>query len=175
MLNLIDSTVPSLAPSFLELVGTVLFFVAVVHTFLVKKFEEIAAGYPVGSIRENVFHFLGEVEAVFGIWGGVFLVIYTISNGFAVFDDHHNVVGGMVHYLNGLNYTEPVFVFVIMCMSATRPIILMTERLIITISRLLPVSKSISFYVTTLIVGPLLGSFITEPAAMTVTALILLD
>lgn len=32
-----------------------------------------------------------------------------------------------------------------------------------------------AFYISALILGPLLGSFITEPAAMTVTALILLD
>jgi hypothetical protein len=34
-------------------------------------------------------------------------------------------------------------------------------------------SEKIAFYFSTLVVGPLLGSFITEPAAMTVTALIL--
>ena len=50
-------------PTPIELLATVLFALAVVHTFLVKKFEEIAHRYPAGSIGENAFHFLGEVEA----------------------------------------------------------------------------------------------------------------
>ncbi len=78
-------------------------------------------------------------------------------------------------YLEHLNYTEPAFVFVIMCMAATRPVILLAEKIIKTIATRLPFSEKFSFYVTTLIIGPMLGSFITEPAAMTVTAMILLE
>ena len=54
-------------PTTLQIVGTVLFALAVTHTFIVKKFENLAHKYPEGSIGENLFHFLGEVEAVFGI------------------------------------------------------------------------------------------------------------
>ena len=55
-------------PTTLELVATVLFAVAVLHTFVATKFEALAHKYPEGSIMENLFHFLGEVEAIFGIW-----------------------------------------------------------------------------------------------------------
>ena len=78
-------------------------------------------------------------------------------------------------YIDSLNFTEPAFVFVIMCMAATRPVILLAEIIIQFFARLLPLQNKMSFYVSALIIGPLLGSFITEPAAMTVTALILLE
>jgi hypothetical protein len=162
-------------PSTIEVVATALFALAVIHTFLVKKFEHIAHTYPEGSIGENFFHFMGEVEAVFGMWAGVFVLVFSFFEGFAVYDEHHHAIGGALHFIESLNYTEPVFVFVIMCMAGTRPVILMAEKLIVLFAKVMPFSQKRSFYMSALILGPLLGSFITEPAAMTVTALILLD
>ncbi|MFK8137235.1 MAG: putative Na+/H+ antiporter [Bdellovibrionales bacterium] len=161
-------------PTTIQLVGTILFGVAVIHTFFVSKFEHMAHKYPEGSIGENVFHFLGEVEAVFGMWAGVFVTYYVLAEGFSVYDGDKNMIGGAVHFLNSLNYTEPAFVFVIMCMAGTKPVIEIAEKIILACAKLLPFSGKMSFYMSCLIVGPILGSFITEPAAMTVTALILL-
>jgi predicted cation transporter len=162
-------------PTTIEIVGTLLFGLAVIHTFLVKKFEDLAHKYPKGSIGENLFHFLGEVEAVFGIWAAVFIGIFSFINGFAIYDADHNVIGGALHYLESQNFTEPAFVFVIMCMAATKPVIFFAKKLILAFSKLIPVNGKMAFYMSALILGPILGSFITEPAAMTVTALILLD
>ena len=79
-----------------------------------------------------------------------------------------------IEYLEtGVNFTEPAFVFVIMAMAGTRPVIKFAEQMIIAVSRLIPLGEKMSFYCSALVIGPLLGSFITEPAAMTVTALIL--
>ncbi len=162
-------------PTTTQLVGTILFALAVIHTFLVSKFEHLAHQYPEGSVGENVFHFLGEVEAVFGIWAAVFLGFYSVTNGFVVYDDSHKVIGGAIHFLEGLNFTEPAFVFVIMCMAGTKPVIELAKSIILKFSGLIPLPKKMAFYFSCLVIGPLLGSFITEPAAMTVTALILLD
>jgi len=162
-------------PTAIQLAGTIIFACAVIHTFLVSKFERMAHKYPEGSIGENVFHFLGEVEAVFGIWAAIFIGIYSWLTGFAIYDEAHVVVGGALHYLESLNFTEPAFVFVIMCMAGTRPVIMLSEKMIKGVSRLIPLPGRMRFYMTALILGPILGSFITEPAAMTVTALILLD
>lgn len=162
-------------PTTLELIGTILFALAVMHTFVATKFEEMAHHYPDGSIKENLFHFLGEVEAIFGIWAGLFIAVYAFFKGFAIYDDHHTLVGGAVHYLESINYTEPAFVFVIMCMAGTRPVIMFAEKCIMFVAKSIPLPEKMSFYVSALVIGPLLGSFITEPAAMTVTALILLD
>lgn len=162
-------------PTTIELVGTILFACAVLHTFLVSKFEHMAHKYPEGSMGENLFHFLGEVEAVFGMWAAIFIAFYSAISGFAVYDSDHHVIGGGLGYLESLNFTEPAFVFVIMCMAGTRPIIILAEKIITAISKLVPLPGKMAFYVSALVIGPILGSFITEPAAMTVTALILLD
>lgn len=146
-----------------ELLATVLFGLAVIHTFLVKKFEQLAHKYPAGSMQENAFHFLGEVEAVFGMWAAVLVVGMVALNG------GHSAV----EYLESINFTEAAFVFVIMAIAGTRPVIKLAEKIIIGFSKAIPGPQKMSFYISALIVGPLLGSFITEPAAMTVTALIL--
>lgn len=169
----------------MQLVGTVLFAIAIIHTFVVKKFEKMAHNYPEGSIGENFFHFLGEVEAVFGMWAAIFIGYIAAANGLMSHGGGHAGHGHGGHvaegsmsamaYLESLNFTEPAFVFVIMCMAGTRPIILLAEKLIMICSKVLPFPSKMSFYITALILGPILGSFITEPAAMTVTALILLD
>ena len=163
-------------PSTLEIGATVLFALAVMHTFVATKFEALAQKFPEGSIPENFFHFLGEVEAIFGIWAGIFIGYYSLIEGFTVYDEDQNVIGGAIHYLEtGVDYTEPAFVFVIMCIAGTRPVINFAEKCIMVVANVMPLPEKVSFYVSALIIGPLLGSFITEPAAMTVTALILLD
>ena len=162
-------------PTNLEVIATILFGLAVIHTFVATKFEKLAHKYPEGSIPENFFHFLGEVEAIFGIWAGLFIAFFSFYEGFALYDEHHKVVGGAIHYLESINFTEPAFVFVIMCMAGTRPVIMFAEKCIMAVARIIPLQEKVSFYISALVIGPLLGSFITEPAAMTVTALILLD
>tara|TARA_B110001454_G_C12723074_1_gene435711 strand:+ start:9269 stop:10540 length:1272 start_codon:yes stop_codon:yes gene_type:complete len=145
--------------------GASLFFaLAVLHTFSVKFFQEIAHKFPEGSAGENFFHLLGEVEVVFGIWAGLFILFFMGVGGFEK----------PLEYLQTRNFTEPMFVFVIMTICATRPILQLSEKLIRLVGKLLPLQSSVGFYFATLTIGPLLGSFITEPAAMTVTALILL-
>ena len=161
-------------PSMIELAGTAFFGIAVLHTFLVTKFEHLAHKFPNGSVGRNLFHFLGEVEVVFGLWAAVFLIFYSCLHGVAVHGPDHQVIGGVIHYLESLHFTEPAFVFVIMCMAGTRPIIELSETFMLTTSKLIPLPPLMAFYITCLVLGPLLGSFITEPAAMTVVALILL-
>ena len=149
----------------LELVATILFFLAITHTFLVSKFEHIADKKSPGSMSANIWHFLAEVEVVFGIWALFFVCASLLLIG----------TPNTFSYLDSLNFTEPAFVFVIMCVAATRPVILFAEMIIKFFARLLPFSGKLSFYLSALVVGPILGSFITEPATMTVTALILLE
>lgn len=151
-------------PTTIQVAATVIFAVAILHTFLVSKFAHMAHHYPEGSIGENFFHFMAEVEAVFGIWAAVFLAFMMATSG----------VHAPIEYLESLNFTEPGFVFVIMAMAGTRPVIKLAEKIIVMISRVVPMPRKMAFYFTTLVMGPLLGSFITEPAAMTVTAIILL-
>lgn len=153
-------------PTHMEVTATVIFGLAVLHTFLVSKFHHHAMKYPVGSVPHEFFLFFGEVEAVFGMWAAVFLAIFSVNQG----------ISGAVKYLESQNFTEPAFVFVIMVMAGSRPIIVLAEKIIMYCSKIIGfLPARMAYYCAALIVGPILGSFITEPAAMTVTALILLD
>lgn len=150
--------------SLVKYISTVCFALAVLHTFSVKFFQKMSHKYPEGSVGENVFHLLGEVEVVFGIWAGVFILSFMAVAG----------TTNSISYLEKRNFTEPMFVFVIMTVCASRPILVLSEKIIKFFAKLLPLNNSLGFYVATLVIGPILGSFITEPAAMTVTAIILL-
>jgi hypothetical protein len=148
----------------IELLATVLFGLAVLHTFCVKRFARWAHRLPRGSVSENLMHFLAETEVVFGLWAAVlFLGIAALKGSF------HDAV----RYVEGLNFTEPKFVFVVMVVAATRPVVTLAETLISAAARLIPARESAAFYIAALFLGPLLGSFITEPAAMTLLALLL--
>jgi hypothetical protein len=147
-----------------ELLATVLFGLAVLHTFCVKRFAHWAHQYPAGSVRRNLLHFLAETEVLFGLWAAaLFLGIAAVKGSF------HDPV----NYIEALNFTEPQFVFVIMVVAATRPVVSLAERLILLAARLIPAREGVAFYIAALFLGPLLGSFITEPAAMTLLALLL--
>jgi hypothetical protein len=161
-----------------NLAASLIFFLAIVHTFMTGRFmaiahkwehaheEKIKSG---AAQRDSVhhgaemLHFLGEVEAVFGIWA-VALAVAIIG-----FYDWNTLVNYIGHKVN---FTEPLFVVVIMTLAATRPILRLTESLIRKIANLLGGTLTAQ-WLTTLTIGPILGSFITEPAAMTISALVL--
>ncbi len=147
-----------------ELLASVLFGLAVLHTFCVKRFARWAHQSPPGSVRAHLLHFLAETEVVFGLWAAALFLGIALLN---------RSVSEAVHYIDGLNFTEPKFVFVIMVVAATRPVVKLAEALISLAARTLPLREGLSFYLAALILGPLLGSFITEPAAMTLLALVL--
>jgi hypothetical protein len=158
-------------------VATAIFALAIVHTFSVARFASLAhrvqhrhderaraAGRPATpSVLAELLHFLGEVEVVFGLWAIVLLATIAAVLGWET----------ARHYVNdSVNYTEPLFVVVIMALASTRPIITFAEdsvRRLANLGRATPAA----WWFSILTVGPLLGSFITEPAAMTISALLL--
>ncbi|MEO5820054.1 MAG: putative Na+/H+ antiporter [Vicinamibacteraceae bacterium] len=158
-------------------VATAIFALAIVHTFAAAWFTHLAhqvqarhaerarlAGKPaVPSVLGELLHFLGEVEVVFGLWAVVLLVALTSYAGW------HTATG----YFNGnVNFTEPLFVVVIMALASTRPIVVFAERALRVVASLGRGTPA-AWWVTILTVGPLLGSLITEPGAMTICALLL--
>lgn len=148
----------------IETLASVLFALAVLHTFSVKRFAHWAHQYPKGSIAENMLHFLAETEVVFGLWAAALFVGIAAMKG---------SVHDAVKYIESLNFTEPKFVLVVMVVAATRPVVKLAESFISMIARLLPFRESVAFYLAALSMGCLLGSFITEPAAMTLLAILL--
>ena len=157
-----------------NLVASLIFLCAIIHALMANKILKIShsvlathnAKYknkkaPI-SIRAELLHFFGEVEAIFGIW------LLALAGSFLIFKDWNT----FVYYIEQVNYTEPIFVVVIMAIAASGPIINFAENNLKTVANALGGSIS-AYWFCILTVPPLLGSFITEPAAMTIAALLL--
>jgi len=167
-----------------NLIASLIFLCAIVHTFLASrfmaishrfqhKFEALALDKSPGhasavtldklEFRANLFHFLGEVEAVFGIWLIPLAIAIVFTHGWSA----------MVLYISGVSFAEPVFVVVIMAIASTRPVLQLAEQCLAKFASLGGGGTS-AWWFSILTVGPLLGSLITEPAAITICALLLL-
>ncbi len=166
-----------------NLVASVLFLLAIIHTFLAPKIlhwsHEIQHEFETElkethgeeghanlhhrqrqSIPASVLHFLGEVEAVFGLWVVPLGLLLAFYKGPAV----------ARHYIDStVSYIEPLFVVVIMAIAASRPVVQAAVRLLGLVAGRSPVR----WWFALLTIGPLLGSLITEPAAMTICAVLL--
>jgi len=149
-------------PQSIQIIATILFAVAIVHTFSVPVFARLAHQH---GPHAGLWHFLSEVEAVFGLWALVLLTVMALVAG----------VPTMVDYMDTTNFTEPLFVFAIMVVAASRPILELVGGLVRALARLIPVPRQLATYFVVLTFVPLAGSLITEPAAMTLAALLLRD
>lgn len=150
------------SPTLIQVIGAVLFGLAILHTFSTKYFERLAHTQPKHA---GIWHLLGEVEVVFGFWALVLMLfMFSISGKQEA-----------TAYLDSRNFTEPLFVFAIMVIAATRPILQMAGSVVRLLARCMPFQRGVAMYFVVLSAVPLLGSFITEPAAMTLAALMLRD
>ncbi|MAR99782.1 MAG: hypothetical protein CMH24_00200 [Nitrosomonadales bacterium] len=147
-------------PNFMNFIAATLFAVAIIHTFSTKYFHHLALTNPKYS---GILHLLGEVEIVFGFWAMILVLFMFGIDG----------KDSAVMYVESRNFTEPMFVFVIMVIAATRPILEFVEQIVLTLAKVIPIKKEISIYFLLLSFVPILGSFITEPAAMTLAAMLL--
>ena len=146
----------------LEITGAALFTLAVLHTFSTRHFEHLAH---TRTAHAGVWHLLGEVEAVFGFWAFVLILFMALAYGW----------GTSSLYLESLHFTEPMFVFVIMVIAASRPVMQLAGDSVSAVGKLVPAAPATAGYFLSLSLVPLLGSLITEPAAMTLAALMLRD
>jgi Putative Na+/H+ antiporter len=175
--SLLDTLSARIGAEPFNAVASAIFGLAILHTFAAARFTALAhriqhrhaarqrqLGRPeVPSVLAEALHFLGEVEVVFGLWAIVLLAAITSYAGWHTAAD----------YFNGtVNYTEALFVVVIMALASTRPIILLAEDGLRVLARVGQGTPA-AWWATILVVGPLLGSFITEPGAMTICALLL--
>lgn len=152
----------TLQPSTIEIAGAVLFGLAVLHTFCTAYFERLAHAR---TAHAGLWRLLGEVETVFGFWAILLL-------GYMAF-----VVGWTpaTAYLDERRFVEPLFVFVIMVIAASRPVMQLASDAVRLSAAAVPARAGVARYFLALTLVPLLGSFITEPAAMTLAALMLRD
>ena len=115
------------------------------------------------SFAAEALHFLGEVEVVFGLWAVVLAGAITWFKGWTA------AVGYIGEHVS---YTEPLFVVVVMALAATRPVLGLAERCLRGAASLGGGTPA-AWWLALLLLAPLLGSLITEPAAMTIAALLL--
>jgi hypothetical protein len=144
----------------IQLVGAILFGLALLHTFAAKSFEVLSHRHP---RHAGLFHLLGEVEVVFGFWAFVLMIAMALLNGGQA----------AIAYAESRQYTEPLFVFVVMVVAASRPVLEIVQHVLLALARLMPVSTELALVWFGLALVPLTGSLITEPAAMTLAALML--
>jgi hypothetical protein len=144
----------------IELIAAILFAIALLHTFSAKQFERLSHRYP---RHAGMFHLLGEVEVVFGFWAIVLIFTMAAMHG----GDQ------ALAYAESRQYTEPLFVFVVMVVAASRPILQLVLNAVSLTARFIPLRNTLVSAWLGLAAVPLLGSAITEPAAMTIAALML--
>lgn len=147
-------------PASIQIIGAIIFALAVVHTFSTKFFEHLATTQPKHA---GLWHMLGEVEVVFGFWAMVLMVAMVGLNG----------TKEAAQYLDSRNFTEPLFVFAIVVIAGSKAVLHMAKKGVNAIAAILPIPGEMAFYFLALSLIPLLGSFITEPAAMTLAAMML--
>ena len=97
-------------PGMVEIAAVTIFAIALLHTFSTQHFQH---SRPRPARHAGLWHLLGEVEVVFGFWAMVLLIFLVTYSG----------ASHALHYLESRNFTEPAFVFVIMVIAASRPII----------------------------------------------------
>ena len=143
----------------IQLIAAILFALALAHTFATKSFERLADRFP---RHAGLWHFFAEVEVVFGLWALILILAMTFVSGGAE----------AIAYAESRTYTEPLFVFV-MVVAASKPVLESIRAVIATLARLVPLRTAVVRVWLCLALVPLIGSFITEPAAMTLAALML--
>ena len=167
--------------------ATIIFVCAIFHTFLAGTFNRLAhhaetehqiriekegrtaAARPHAdaeddvSFKATIFHFLGEVEAIFGLW--------VLALGAAAVY-YHGWIDFTQYVSSDVNFGEPIFVVVIMAIASSRPILRAAEQALNAVAKIGNCSPT-AWWWSILTLAPILGSFITEPAAMTIGALLL--
>ncbi len=150
-----------------------IFIAAIVHTLMANHFislsERVAKEHAkrekgTVSFLAEVLHFLGEIEIVFALWVIPLVLVITAYFGWQ----------DVLSYLNTRTYTEPFFIVVVMSLASTRPIVRLAERGIHSLAKFFGDTPT-SWWLAILTIAPLIGSFITEAAAMTIATLLLKD
>ena len=144
----------------IEHIAALIFALALLHTFSVSFFAALAKHSPQHA---GVFHLLSEVEVVFGFWAFILVGAMAVLQGGSA----------ALAYAESRQYTEPLFVFVVMVMAASRPVLLAVTIFVNAMASLVPLPTSLVRTWMGLAMVPLIGSLITEPAAMTLAALML--
>jgi hypothetical protein len=143
-----------------QTIAAALFALAVTHTFCTGYFTQLSHRFPKHA---GLLHLLGEVEVVFGLWAMVLIALLMASVG----------PREAKAYLTSRDFTEPMFVFAMMVVAGSRPVLELAATLVRALEKRIALPGALPTYFVLLGLVPILGSLITEPAAMTLAALLL--
>ncbi|MEG2632096.1 MAG: putative Na+/H+ antiporter, partial [Comamonas sp.] len=127
-----------------EWMAAAIFALALAHTFAAKQFERLSHRFP---RHAGLFHLLGEVEVVFGFWAIVLIAFMALASG----------GGAALQYAESRNYTEPLFVFVVMVIAASKPVLAIVMSTVNALARLAPLPTPLASAWLGLAAVPLLG------------------
>lgn len=170
-----------------NLISTLIFIGAIIHTFIAGYFTQLsrkiekehrqeiesrrqtATQKPYVNAKDDVsflatvFHFLGEIEVIFALWAIPLGISMALFYNWSTLENYLN---------HSVNYLEAIFVVVIMAIASTRPVIKFAENILAFFAQFGNKTPG-AWWISILILAPMIGSFITEPAAMTIGALLL--
>jgi hypothetical protein len=147
-------------PQPIDTIAGTLFAAAVIHTFAAKRIQRLSQRF---TGHAGLFHLLGEVEVIFGFWALILIGIMAVVFG----------ADRAVDYAESRDFTEPLFVFVIMVVAGSRPVVGAVMSLVTVAERVVPFPRGVARAWIAMAAVPLMGSVVTEPAAMTIAAMLL--
>ena len=157
-----------------HIVSLLFFILAIIHTLSANQVHAFARSVEIHqaprrlgsrwqrSLLVQMLYFLSEVEIIFAFWAIPLFIAMTLFYNWRI----------AAEYINTRDYTEAIFVAVVLSLAATKPILNAAGKTIKWCARWLGGSLS-AWWMTLLTIGPLLGSLITEAGAMTLCALLL--
>jgi hypothetical protein len=152
-----------------ERLAALCLLLTLVHTFSAGRIGDLSRRWIQTQPRlAKGLHLLSEVEFIFGFWALIFLALRVPFTSL-------ESTGSL---LRSLHFSESVFVAMAMILASTRPILEAARVVIEGFAGRLPLPRlvkesRIPLLFSILFLAPLSGSLITEPAAMTVGALLI--
>lgn len=149
----------------LNLVASGIFALAVTHAFAAAQVGRWLGrhGAAARPWPRRLAHLFGEVEVVFALWALVLLAAVATLRGIGTAEDYLS---------RGLDFTQPVFVLVVMAIAGSRPVLALAESALGRVAAAGGGGVG-AWWLAIVLVGPVLGAVITGPAAMTISALLL--
>lgn len=156
----------SLTASPFHIITLIIFFLAIIHTLSTYRLQQWAenkdAQFKKRPLWLHLTLFVSQIEVVFALWTIPLLIAITCF---------YNMTTAF-QYINTRDYTEALFVVVILSLTASKPIVHIAEKAVQKCAQCLGGSFAAWWFVV-LTVGPIFGSFITEAGAMALCALLL--
>ena len=157
-----------MTPTPFQLFSTLIFALSIVHVFFTPTIFKAALAlqkkqkHHEWQVTIETLLLLSEIELVFGLW------LIPLFGGYALFYSWSESLG----YLTSRDYTEALYMVVIVLIVSASPLITFGEKVLEKIARLGKDSPT-SWWWVILCLGPLSSMLLKEPGAMALLAVLL--